>query len=1111
MKILIDMQGLQTPFSARRGVGTYVDGLVREINDLATEHDVEYLFNAEFPEEYFNCQHRYSDFISPANSHIFSQQILENYHSGTEQRMIAAEAFISSFIESIEPDVLFSPNLQEGLHDRAVTCFAAGARRFVQIATLHDMVPMHLEDEYLSDPGTRRWYIRKVLDAKRCDRIVTVSENSKSEIIRFVGLDASKIAVIPNGFNSRRYNPQSTKGDFEAVQSVIGARRDYVLYVGAADKHKNIVRLVEAYASLPPDLRKQHALVLAGGGFMKASEVLNAVERNALKKDVIFTGFVADSDLPAIIRQAALFVFPSTHEGFGLPPLEAMACGTATIGSKTSAVGEVLADPNATFDPLDVADMAQLMSKALRDKSFRESLQTKGLKRASDFSWRKSARKMLAVMTEEHDRRVNATSFSFVSRRLSSVLGDSPADTIAATAITVAETLPDEGQPRLFVDVSSVAQFGGNSGIQRVARKIAANLSQPLRKYGSAVEVVYVEEGSMDFRILHSFSTDGTFVPNKNIDQIVDFSKGDKLLFLDLHPGLAIRMEHNSQRLRVLGVKIYHVVYDILPVLKPEKFWPDLVREFYRWLECISRSDGLACISRTVADEVAAYLSRFGVRRPDILPIGHFHLGSDFTQPSSETRTSGDIEKLAELSGREPKFLMVGTLEPRKAHEQTILAFEQAWSAGKRWRLVIAGKLGWNMDRLGKYIREHPQFGRRLFWFEGPSDQMLHSLYDRADCVICASEGEGFGLPLIEAANAGKPVIARDIPVFREVAGTAACYFPDDRSPSTIRRAVEAWLARRVDRSRGTSSRIKPLKWSASARELAMLLNEDKWDSGIRPAGAVDLNQTVTLSTFNVGRAGFFDREHDFIWTGANASVRFETDRPFDKVSVDLEYFSWKRMPFRILIDGEQIFEGVATGSAKALHLVVPSLASGEHRLEFRSDAADRPVNDRRVLGIAVKELMIAAQTPIKIGQWIGVRAPNVQWDSFSPVEYDWRWTVGERAAVQFEVAEGCSAAVISLFARAAGPWNATFLLNGKQIHSRQLSMELGTLELPPAEIVEGSNRLDILLESVRPFSNDDQRLLGLRLLEFSVSPCADAETRDRPLGRVQQCGGLVD
>jgi glycosyltransferase involved in cell wall biosynthesis len=1084
------MQPLQTPFSSKRGVGTYVDGLVRELNLIAGKHHIEYLFNAEFPDEFFECLEKYSEILSRDNTHILSQQILDSYYSAENARISAAESFVSTFIESLNPDVLFSPNLQEGLHDKAITCFAAHSSRFVQMATLHDMVPMHFAEEYLSDTGTRRWYKRKIEDAKRCDRIITVSENSKSDIVRFLGVDIAKVEAIPNGFDAVKYCPEQQPGEAKIAKAALRGAENYILYVGGADKHKNISTLIEAYASLPPDFRNEHPLVLAGGGILTAGHITTAIEKSRVAQNIVLPGFLPDKLLPAVVRQAALFVFPSTHEGFGLPPLEAMACGTPTIGSGASAVGEVFGSRSATFNPLDRTEIARLIKRGVEDKRFRTALRDRGLRRASEFSWRSSAEKLLAAMTDEHDRRLGRSALYFLARRVAHSIGAVDPDIAKSTAISVAETARADRARHVFLDVSSVALYGGNSGIQRVSRKIASNLSEHFRKSGTIVQAVYVPEGTTAFRVV-DIADDGSLSTDPDQDSVVGLEESDTLVFLDLHPGLAIRMESRIQRLRALGVTVYHVVYDILPMLMPQKFWPDLQQEFYRWLQCISRSDGLICISHTVASQVAAYLSRYGARRPNSLPVGHFHLGSDFTGPAA---VSADESKVLERKfGAHPRFLMVGTLEPRKAHEQTIRAFEEAWERGESWRLVIAGKLGWNMDRLGREIRNHPEFERRLFWFEQPSDQLLQALYQSSDYVLCPSEGEGFGLPLIEAANAGTPVIARDIPVFREVGVDSAFYFADDKSPAVIRQAIQECVTS-IQPPRKRAPKRNPLTWSASAAQLARQLTGDCWDFHVSAAGALDLKNPVTLANSNITMSGFYDREHDYTWTAAKASIQFDTDETYDAVAIKFECFSWKRMSFRVFLDENEVFSGTASKSAATYALPLQRLDRGRHRLEIRSNVSERPAGDSRILGIALKQLRIAAKLPINLGEWVNVRNANVVWSGFSEVEFGWRWTISQRASIEFDLREGDGPAIISLFGRAAETLKATFVLNGVTLSNQVLSASLDTIELPPAELREGRNVLEISISGLRAFSEADRRPLGFRILEFKVGKMQSAE-----------------
>jgi glycosyltransferase involved in cell wall biosynthesis len=314
----------------------------------------------------------------------------------------------------------------------------------------------------------------------------------------------------------------------------------------------------------------------------------------------------------------------------------------------------------------------------------------------------------------------------------------------------------------------------------------------------------------------------------------VDFVSGDVLLFLDLHPGVAIKHEEYTQRLRSKGVKVYHVVYDLLPIRKPEHFWPDLCKQFREWLDAVGHSDGAICISRAVADELRDHFVSSGGCRSLSFRIGWFHLGADLGNAVPSRGMPDGAGAMLEALAASRTFLMVGTIEPRKGHKQTLAAFELLWQAGVAANLVIVGRLGWGMEDFEEKLNRHPQQGKSLFYLKSISDEYLERLYSTASCLIAASEGEGFGLPLIEAAQHGLPVIARDIPVFREVAGDYANYFPDSTCPDAIAKVIGDWARRRIDRH----EEMRWLSWQASATQLMSVISDGNWTYQLRRSGS---------------------------------------------------------------------------------------------------------------------------------------------------------------------------------------------------------------------------------------------------------------------------------
>ena len=239
------------------------------------------------------------------------------------------------------------------------------------------------------------------------------------------------------------------------------------------------------------------------------------------------------------------------------------------------------------------------------------------------------------------------------------------------------------------------------------------------------------------------------------------------------------------------------------------------------WLNSIIKvSDNILCISEAVAKDVRVYIDSLGIVVTNLPKITFFHLGADIDSSlPSKGLLENDKFVLEEIKSK-TSFLMVGTIEPRKGHSQVLKAFDNLWKEGFDVNFVIVGKKGWMVDKVIDMIERHPELSKRLFWLDSVSDECLQKVYQYSDCLIVASEGEGFGLPLIEAAQHELSIIARDIPVFREVAGEHAYYFKNDSSDIVLSNAFKGWLSLYKVGKHPSSNKMPWLTWRESTEKL---------------------------------------------------------------------------------------------------------------------------------------------------------------------------------------------------------------------------------------------------------------------------------------------------
>lgn len=344
----------------------------------------------------------------------------------------------------------------------------------------------------------------------------------------------------------------------------------------------------------------------------------------------------------------------------------------------------------------------------------------------------------------------------------------------------------------LYLDVTYLSKCERFAGICRVVSKIQEFLPVVQKEY----EIVPVV--GKQYLGFYELSNKKIVVPSEN----------DVFLSAEVTQGIIDSNNRFFRKIQKSGCKLVFFLHDLIPVLFPEfngsmKFY----RYYEKYLAQLAKADGVICNSNSVLMDFEKYLLENKIKTNKNLKKSYTHLGVDFKPVDS-----AEVVKKSEAVD----FLMVSTVEVRKMYDLAVQAFDILWKKGIDAKLSIVGKYGWKAEKAKALIENNEQLGQKLFWYnQGISDKDLSEQYQKCDCVIFASKTEGFGLALIEAAIYKKPLIIRDIPIFREVAQDNAFYFEGD-SPENLAAKIEEWISLYKSGNYPKSDGIKYISWQES-------------------------------------------------------------------------------------------------------------------------------------------------------------------------------------------------------------------------------------------------------------------------------------------------------
>ncbi len=451
MRVILDFQACQSD-SRYRGIGRGSRSLMLEManNLMLRGHDVVCLLSEAFQDGLAALKEdiiKHAPGVSLA-SFGFPTPCAAAW-SENSWRQMAARILREHAIACLEPDFVHVPALlADGWGDDAVGSIGVLGVHIPTSLTQHDLIPLVMADMYMPAGGFRDYYLAKLDDVKQADLFLAISEYSRQEAVTWLNVRPEDVINISSAADSIFTREESNTPKTNDLFKRYLLKHGFLLYVpGGFDPRKNIDRLLEAYALLPSEVRRKHQLVIASKlDEGRAAELKEKYENLGISdSDIVLTDYVSDDDLIFLYQTCHVYIFPSLHEGFGLPALEAMMCGAPVISSNCTSIPEVIGLEDALFDPYDKKSIANKVVEVISDESFRQRLIEHSKHRPANFSWKKSA-KIAVDALEQKNYKLNCSGWDKVKKsELPSC--DNMLDKLAVLVPTV---LPDEYEISVF-------------------------------------------------------------------------------------------------------------------------------------------------------------------------------------------------------------------------------------------------------------------------------------------------------------------------------------------------------------------------------------------------------------------------------------------------------------------------------------------------------------------------------------------------------------------------------------------------------------------------------------------------------------------------------------
>jgi glycosyltransferase involved in cell wall biosynthesis len=741
LRILIDLQGAQNN-SRHRGIGRYSLALTKGIARNAGEHKVFVLLNGLFPETIDAIQSSLSSLISRDRFLIFQcAGPVAELNGENSWRRRTAEILREQVIDSLAPDIVLITSMVEGADDDTVTTIGCIRSRVPSAAILYDLIPLLDPDRYIGWETARRWYFNKMDSLRRADLLLAISQFSMDDAIRELKIEPKRITNISSAADISFSSTNVSVDHGAAIASRFGIVRKFVMHSSAFDPRKNFQGLVRAYAALPRKVRYKYQLVLVCKLDPAGRQELTtlAAELGLAKGEMVLTGFVSDDDLVALYTSCYLFVFPSFQEGFGLPALEAMSCGTATLGSSLTSVPEVIGHRDALFDPGSIENMTSIIQRALTDSDFYQFLKDHAKAQAAKFSWDDTALRALASM-EEAVTQYNRNTADFPSKffntshifdALAEVTRDYPATKLELLDLARCIQANDSAVNKL----KASASFGG-AMTWRIEGPFDSTYSLALlnRETSRALSALGHKV------ILHSTEGPGDFAANAQFLKVNPDVDAMHRRVIDYPHHTADVVSRNLYPPRVADMEgqlnlLHHYAWE-------ESGFPSLwVADFNGHL------DGITCLST----HVEKVLIDNGVH----VPMTVSGAGVDHW----ERIVAADSFR---IEARTFRFLHVSSCFPRKGIDALLVAYGKSFTDADDVSLVIKTFANPHNDvrhSLSECQLRSPNFPNVVVIEGDMTDSDLKALYQQCHVLVAPSRAEGFGLPLAEALLSGLPVI----------------------------------------------------------------------------------------------------------------------------------------------------------------------------------------------------------------------------------------------------------------------------------------------------------------------------------------------------------------